>query len=268
MAINVDKVYRVVLAIINKEQRGYLTPDQFNRLGRQAQLDLLEKSFYDYNRMLTRRNMQGVNSEYGDLAEKIEEKIEALTTSNFLSFDPGGYLYPDAAVASLTENTIGAIDPIYKILSVSTNGSTGQGRTAQVERTKRSEFLFLNSSKLTKPTLQFPAYFIEDSKMIIYPGTIGEVTLDYVKVPNEPKWGYSVINGAYVHDDRTVQEAIDAEGVNYEPNMGSTNFELHASEETNLVIKILALAGIVIKDPAVIQVAQTKEASEFNQQNS
>ena len=56
MAINVDKVYRVVLAIINKEQRGYLTPDQFNRLGRQAQLDLLEKSFYDYNRALTRRN--------------------------------------------------------------------------------------------------------------------------------------------------------------------------------------------------------------------
>ena len=49
MAINVDKVYRVVLAIINKEQRGYLTPDQFNRLGLQAQLDLLEKSFYDYN---------------------------------------------------------------------------------------------------------------------------------------------------------------------------------------------------------------------------
>ena len=76
MAINVNSVYRVVLSILNKEQRGYLTPDQFNRLGKQAQLDLFEKSFYDYNRQLTKRNIQGVNSEYGDIADNIEEKID------------------------------------------------------------------------------------------------------------------------------------------------------------------------------------------------
>jgi hypothetical protein len=78
MAINVNSVYRVVLSILNKEQRGYLTPDQFNRLGKQAQLDLFEKSFYDYNRQLTKRNIQGVNSEYGDIADNIEEKIDFL----------------------------------------------------------------------------------------------------------------------------------------------------------------------------------------------
>lgn len=270
MAINVNNVYRVVLAIINKEQRGYLTPDQFNRLARQAQMDLLEKSFYDYNRALTRRNMQGVNSEYGDIAEKIEEKIEALTASNFLDF---GHADPDkGTVASneawITSNTVGSIDPIYKILSISTNGLTGQGRTTQVERMKKSEFLYLNASKLTAPTQQFPAYYVEDSKVTIYPDGIQEATIDYVKVPVSPKWGYTISGGAYIYDGRTITVAQAEEGVDYTSNMGSTDFELHPSEETALVVRILALTGIIIKDPTIIQVAQNSEASEFNQQNA
>ena len=270
MAINVNNVYRVVLAIINKEQRGYLTPDQFNRLARQAQMDLLEKSFYDYNRALTRRNMQGVNSEYGDIAEKIEEKIEALSTSNWLDFghaDPekGNVLQNEAWLVS---NSDGAIEPIYKILSISTNGSTGRGRITQVERMKKSEFLFLNASKLTSPSLNFPAYYVEDSKLTIYPIGIEEATIDYVKIPVSPKWGYTISGGAYIYDGRTPQEAESQEGSNYNANMGSIDFELHPSEETALVVRILALTGIIIKDPTIIQVAQNSEASEFNQQNA
>ena len=49
MAINVNTVYRTVLSIMNIEQRGFLTPDQFNRIGRLAQLDLFEKAYVDYN---------------------------------------------------------------------------------------------------------------------------------------------------------------------------------------------------------------------------
>ena len=30
MAINANTVYTTVLSILNKEQRGYLTPDEFN----------------------------------------------------------------------------------------------------------------------------------------------------------------------------------------------------------------------------------------------
>lgn len=333
MAINVNKVYRTVLAILNREQRGYLTPDQFNRLARHAQLDMLEKSFYDYNRALNKRHIQGVNTEYGDIAEKIEEKIEALTVSNFLSFTAASVLQGNFAQASLLTNTSGDLDPIYKILSVSTNGSTGLGRTTQVERMKKSEFLFLNASKLTAPTESFPSFYVEDSKIYIYPGTIGQATIDYVKVPKDPKWGYTINGaGAYIYDGRTIEEAqggeiytqeftategqtnftittsqlldLPANKINvrvndvtvtnytisnniitfdtgltesdsvsiqaslYQSIMGSTDFELHASEETGLTVKILGLAGVVIKDPLIVQTAQTKEVTEFNQQNS
>ena len=45
MAINIDSVYKTVLSILNKEQRGFITPSQFNKVAEQAQLELLEKNF-------------------------------------------------------------------------------------------------------------------------------------------------------------------------------------------------------------------------------
>ena len=46
----------------------------------------------------------------------------------------------------------------------------------------------------------------------------------------------------------------------------ATDFELHASEETKLVIKILELAGIVIKDPQLYQQAATEETETVQQE--
>ena len=47
MAINVNTVYQTVLSILNKESRGFLTPDEFKRIGAQVQLDILDQNFYD-----------------------------------------------------------------------------------------------------------------------------------------------------------------------------------------------------------------------------
>ena len=48
MAIGVDNVYQQVLAIANKEQRGYITPQEFNLFARKAQNDIFEKTFIEY----------------------------------------------------------------------------------------------------------------------------------------------------------------------------------------------------------------------------
>ena len=41
MAVSVDTVYQKVLAFANKEQRGYITPQEFNLYANQAQMDIL-----------------------------------------------------------------------------------------------------------------------------------------------------------------------------------------------------------------------------------
>ena len=48
----------------------------------------------------------------------------------------------------------------------------------------------------------------------------------------------------------------------------STNFELHQSEETKLVIKILELAGIVINKPGLVTIASQKEANKTQQEKA
>ena len=234
MAINVNGVYRVVLAVLNKEQRGYLTPDQFNRLGKQAQLDLFEKSFYDYNRQLTKRNIQGVNSEYGDIADNIEEKIDLFATS---------------ATLSLANNatTVNAPSNHYRTIQITTSD-----RLTDIEKIKKSEYTYFASSKLTTPSDDYPVYYFDNGVFNILPQTITNPVIDYIRKPLDPIWGYT--------GGGTSSYTYDANN--------SVDFELHPSDETDLVIKILALAGVVIKDPTVIQIAQQQEVNNVNLENS
>ena len=234
MAINVNKVYRVVLATLNKEQRGYLTPDQFNRLGRQAQLDLFEKSFYDYNRQLSKRNIQGVNSEYGDIADNIEEKIDLFAKSATLT------LANDAT-------TVSAPTDHYRTIQLVTSD-----RAIEIEKIKKSEYSYYASSQLSAPSASYPVYYNDNGVFNIFPATITNPVIDYIRTPEDPIWNYTGGGtSAYTYT-----------------SSGSQDFELHPSDETDLVIKILAYAGVIIKDPAVVQVAQQQETNNINLENS
>ena len=51
MAVNVNTVYTTVLYILNKEQRGYMTPDEFNKVGQQVQLEIFESYFEELNQL-------------------------------------------------------------------------------------------------------------------------------------------------------------------------------------------------------------------------
>jgi hypothetical protein len=44
--VNIDTVYQRVLAFANKEQRGYITPQEFNLFANQAQMEIFEQYFY------------------------------------------------------------------------------------------------------------------------------------------------------------------------------------------------------------------------------
>ena len=72
MAISVDTVYKTVLLILNKEQRGYMTPDEFNKVGTQVQLEIFEKYFEDLNQ-LTRVPQNDMD--YADRVAYLDQKI-------------------------------------------------------------------------------------------------------------------------------------------------------------------------------------------------
>jgi len=73
MAISIDNVYQQVLVIANKEQRGYITPQEFNLLARKAQLDVFENYFSDLDAF---RKKPGNDTVYADEIDSIQEKID------------------------------------------------------------------------------------------------------------------------------------------------------------------------------------------------
>ena len=72
MAVSIDTVYQRVLAIANKEQRGYITPQEFNLFANQAQLEIFEQYFYDLNQF---SRPHGNSTEYGDMLNILHEKM-------------------------------------------------------------------------------------------------------------------------------------------------------------------------------------------------
>ena len=79
MAVSVDTVYQTVLSTLNKEQRGYVTPQEFNLFAEQAQLDIFEQYFYDINQF---GRLHGNNTEYSDMLNILEEKISIFEQFN------------------------------------------------------------------------------------------------------------------------------------------------------------------------------------------
>ena len=91
--VSVDKVYQRVLAILNKENRGYMTPQEYNLLANQAQLEIFEQYFYDLNQY----NRRGeINNAYGNIVKNIKEKIDLFKIVNFnLTISSGKYTLPN-----------------------------------------------------------------------------------------------------------------------------------------------------------------------------
>ena len=101
--------------------------------------------------------------------------------------------------------------------------------------------------------------FFENEFLFVRPTAItSRVTANYVRKPLDVRWGYTIgPQGQYLYDSTV-----------YEPTLnptGSTQFELHPSEQSEVVIKILMYAGIIIRDPQIVQAAAQEAA--MNEQN-
>jgi len=243
MAISVDSVYQRVLGILNKEQRGYVTAQEFNLFANQAQQDLFEQYFYDINQF---GRIPGNSTEYSDMLNLLNEKInifetvaQPTRTGNF--FDEPTDLY-----------RLGTV--IYKNTTTNPFGVSST-ENIEAERINANEFLYINSSPLTKPKNVRPVFVANTNGIRVYGDSeitdVAEVEFQYIKKPAKVQWAYRIVF------DEPLYDAAN-----------SVNFELHPSDETELVIKILELSGILIKDLNLYQVMNQEEQETIQQEKS
>jgi len=137
MAVSVDTVYKTVLYILNKEQRGYITPDEFNKLGTQVQLEIFESYFESLTQQL---RVGGNSSDYADRVKKLEEKIDRFFTTETLRVTQGAGEYwssaglpnNDISTATLTAPGTGYST---SVVPQATTGGTGSGCTVNIVAT-------------------------------------------------------------------------------------------------------------------------------------
>ena len=219
--VNIDTVYQKVLMFANKEQRGYITPQEFNLFADQAQVEIFEQYFYDIDFHAKRI---GNSTEYSDLIHNINEKVTIFEKT-----------------APLAGGNLNAID-LYRLGTVSSGN-------VEVEQVQQNEILYLLSSPLTQPTSSRPVYVRNDTTIQIYPTTITSGTYTYVRKPTKPNWSYVVVNSKAMYD-----------------NSQAVHFELHQSEESELVYKILKFAGVSMKRSELVQIAQGAESLQVGQE--
>ena len=223
--VNVDTVYRTVLLIINKEQRGYLTPDEFNKTATQVQLEIFNEYFEDLNQQV---RVPDNDTEYSDRIKNLQQKIAIFQTDGTCLPTTGGFNVPGALNSPPVTN-------FYKLGTVIYNDDK------EVQYVQPNELLELNLSPITKPSNYWPVYTYKNSIIKVYPTTITSgISCSYVRKPADPVWNFIATppNYQYVYNPAT-----------------SVQFELHPTEQTNLITKILLYSGIVINDPQIVQIA-------------
>ena len=305
MAINVNTVYQTVLLILNKEQRGYMTPVEFNKIGTQVQLEIFERYFEDLNQQI---RIPQTDTDYADRVSNLDEKISLFKTIGNTTYANGSFSLPaESGSSQATFTTVTILNQqAYTITTITANQltsgtttvyldgiastaysingtiitlnvapaagidifivnvqddfyrlgtviySTGALPTQELERVDRGELYHLLSSKLTAPTTTYPIYVYERQKLFVYPQTIQTgVQATYIRKPVDPIWNFTLSGNAYVYNPDT-----------------SLNFELHDSEQTEIVLKVLLYAGVVVKDPTIIQIAAQQVAQEQQNQKS
>ena len=224
--VNIDTVYQKVLAIANKEQRGYITPQEFNLFADQAQMDIFEQYFYDINQF---NRIPGNDTEYADMLTLLEEKIAIFKNIKLLNYSSPYFQKPRE---------------LYRLGTL----ETGFG---EIEQVTNKEYLNIKLSPLARPTLKRAVFIDTPQGYRIYPTFTNNVQCHYVRKPRKINWGYNVINDTALYDATT-----------------SIDFQLHPSEENNLIVKILALAGIAIKDPAMYQIATAEDNKNIQQEKA
>ena len=132
---------------------------------------------------------------------------------------------------------------------------SSSAKVKEAERVSHSKITMLNASNLTAPKTNTPAYTQSELTISLFPSTIdavGQVRLQYIRKPKDPRWTYTSLAGG--------EPAFDQGASDYQ------DFELPASDEPNLVNKILQYAGVSIREADIYQSASNKEVKEVQKQ--
>jgi len=230
---SVREVYNALKDLANKEQRGFITPSEFNSFAPIAQQNVFNKLFKDItaSEALRRRNVDPARDK--STLKQIKEDLGVFSKDSTITKASGVFAKPDDFARLISMKTAGdilldvtssvMIDPIY-------------------DEEKIDRILL---SDLSKPSTSRPVAIVKDN-IQVFPTSINRIQVRYYKQPEGidpttgartvslPKFGFTTSNG---------KEAFNAST--------SVDFELPEHYTSELVFEIAKLVGVNLRDPNV-----------------
>lgn len=213
------------MSILNKDNNGYVTPEEFNSFAKQAQLEIFNQYFVDFKNSKL-EDFKGMESSgYSDITKQMDQTIDYFSKNVPLVYDS-------------PSQTFAMPDGWFLLNALYYNQK-------EIEHVDQRNVYKLLQSNLTAPNELYPAYVMQGDSMTIYPLTITSgVETYYVRYPYDPKWTYTLVNGSPLFN----QSAGDYQ-----------DFELTESDFPKLVIKICEYAGTSIREQEVVSAAKQQE---------
>jgi hypothetical protein len=250
--VNVNAVYQTVLLILNQQQRGYITPDEFNKVGTQAQLTIFEGYASDLNQQY---RVPQNDTEYANRVKNIEQKLQFFQKTINIPYDGAVNGFPLLDFTDFNNILVNAPNPVVVgTLGISNDvlyrlGSVFYKDYDLGQYTQPNELKQLILSPLTQPTEKFPLYTYENNIVKIYPSSIvSGISISYLAKPKDVVWNFTTgSRGQYLYQQQS-----------------SVQFELDQTEQDELILRILAYSGVILQDPTIIQAASQQVASQDN----
>ena len=224
--VNINTVYQRVLLLANKEQRGYITPEEFNSFADQAQREIFETYIA---KKVEASAIPMTTDEYGDVAKIVEERLTYFDNVTTIS---------DKITSAGSDQVFPYPTNFWSLGLVNVNGR-------MADEVGHRDLTYINLSPLTAPTAKQPVYTRHEGGVVVYPNTINSIDLVYLRKPTQPNWAY------------IIDPMVSTEPAWDEDN--STHFELNTAEEANLVYRILTLSGIAIKQQDIAGFGKSEE---------
>ena len=123
----INSVRNTVQGVLNKNNYGYISPQDFNLYAKQAQMEIFEEYFTAYNKVINMENARMAGTDYADVEQPLAEVLEYFLRSDFLVpvLTPSGFTVNQFSAPSLT--TVGYdYYMINKLLCYTIKRATGQ----------------------------------------------------------------------------------------------------------------------------------------------
>lgn len=237
--ISINRARNTVLYLLDKNNRGFISPEKFDVFCHLAQLDLFENLFYQYNKWVLNQNKKLSSTEYGDIPKNIKEQIDAFseysTTGNF-TYDGAADVWSFVGSDLYRSEGLSLVFPNSKKIDVE-------------EVSKGTELNNLINSKINMPTTTYPIYTKIGHGFRVFPKvpttpTGYKLELFYIRTPKTPKWTYTNSDGNPMYS----AGASDKQDI-----------ELDESLFSAFIIKVLSYCGLSIKEQDVVAVAANAE---------